>query len=1265
MSVSTKYFPFLMGLGQSTDDRLLEPGRPRAIENLAIRKRGRLGMRYDYDTLPMTTQLGGVVSFFDLASFGDRLLAFGEASGLYTPLAAADVYSFENRALYAWRSSGQFEVPHLPLAGHLRNMGALSQRPLTITQYDLAAGNGLVCLVALEVDIFANTLISVHVFNPATDSTVLYEDIFVAASGGKFPRVVCTGTKFFIGYVDGTTPKLWRYDPAVDTILTALPDPAAAGGAINCFDMSLAHTGGTFWMAYGRTGPLTRVHGFDVNGTETHDFAGPAVLANAITVLTEFTIGGVGRINLAVVVNGTNAVNMSTYLTATSALQTNTPAMYAGALSQVAMAVNGLQASPNITANYQRLILGIQSVTAEGFVSSTHVVVSPAGTFPYYNARLNSKSLTAKSRTIYGVFLTEGLDGSGTHLLMNQSYDNPFFLYEPAATADRLTAALSSIFQLQNLAFDAATGLVYWGRLIVSQTGTSRPIVSELPLAATDRRQTALLGDCLYISGGILSVYDGRALAEAGFIDRSVCSTPTPTAGGSLDLLGVYQFVVVFEYYDAKGNRIQSPPSDVVTGTLTAANRSLIVGATGSHSVRSDFDIVGTFGNVSRPPSIVLYRTKNNSGGNLTFYRDQAIPDTGVPGQQVQFTSTQSDLLLGANEILYTQGERGAQSGPLPFVAPEGCASLVASADRILSGGLASSSSVEESRPLLTGEETNWSDSIGFQRAVRGRVLAVARLDERRIIFTETELFEMDGPGLDDNGIGDIGAPRRLPSDVGLYGGRLGWRSMAECSLGIFFQGLADQIYLLPRGGVTPQAIGIDVQDLLAAFPTITSAVYMAADQTVRFTCNNVGLTDSIQLLYDVTQEQWVTEGPYGVPTAAAAQYQGRLVTLQNNVVRQQRAAHPPASVIANAWRSGTIHPFGLGQFGHILNYQFYGEYQGDCAIRAIATYDDTTVEILDTYEVNAVGASVALFQTNNRFFTGTGNATTQLTVGGPASFKFTPNQIKCESVRVDFEVSSPFPNVISQSGLITGAGVAATSIALTLPAFRAIGDRVVVVINLSNPGAGIVSAAGWTSRLFTAFGALHQVNVLERILDGSEASTVTFSWGIGTTAILNAWTLRNSHPTASIELSTAVSSGVTSRNTVALTPSWGLKNTRWLSSMAASSNPTNLAAPDFPAVPNCVSQFLSQHRGTTQGATNVSANLDGALRTFDMAAAVATMPSLSTPWLVDAATDMMALTIAIRPSDTVPSAGLVYHYWAMDVEDAGKSALKSPLQMG
>jgi hypothetical protein len=1253
MSVTTKYFPFLMGLDQTVDDRLLEPGRPRAIENLAIRKKGRLGMRYDYDSLGITLQNSGTWTPFDLATIDSRLLAIGERTNLgFSPLGSAQLFSFENQPGYAWRAVEVLGTPCLPLGMHLRGIAQAVQRQDTVDRFDVAAGSGRVCTVWFN----STTGVSVHIVDTTTNATLLFQYLTLGAA--TLPRVVCIGSIFFIGCVDaGTTPKLFRFNPATDSLLTALTDPAAAGAAITCFDMSVAHEGTTFWMAYGRTGPTTRVHGFDSAGTETHDFAGPAVLCDAITIFTEATIAATGRINLACVINGTGAVNMSTYLVATSALQTNTPALFANAISQVGMSINGSGLTPNIVVSYQRGL----DIQLTNFTSSTHANTA-SGNYLYESCKLNSKQLTINSRALIGVRLVEASDGSGTNMLLHYYTDSGLTLIAvpciPSAVADRLIAAQSNVFHLQNIARDASTNLGYWCRSVVSTDGKSGITVSEVPIATQDRRQTAQIGDCLYIAGAIVSVYDGRVIAEADWLDRPVTTFVSQAATGALALLGVYQFVALFEGYDAHGNRVQSAPSDVLTVMLTGANNSITVSVTGPHTLRNKLLVYsGTFASIVNNPRIVLYRTQNNNGGNLTFFRDQSVVVT-VEGRAVTFVSIQTDTALGAGDILYTQGARGALSGPLPFVAPEGCASLAVSADRVLTGALDAAQNIEESRPLFVAEQVNWNDGIGFQRSVRGQILAVARLDERRIAFTATELFEIDGPGLDDNGNGDIGAPRRLPSDVGLFGGRLGWRSMVECSFGILFQGLADQIYLLPRGGVTPQPIGISVQDRLAAFPSITAAVYMASDQTVRFTCNNSATapTDSIQLIYDIIQREWVTEGPFGVATAAAAPLQNRLCVLQGGVVRQQRTSHPPAALIANAWRSGTLHPFGLGQFGRVLGYQFYGEYRGDCLLRCIATYDDQTVETMKPAEVNAFTLTGEPNAAGN--FSPTLTTTTPvLSAGSPFSFKFTPNQIKCECVRVDFEVDIPFPNVIA--AIPATANTAVNAVNLTLSPLRQAGDRVVVIMNLSNSGANVPGAAGWTTRFDSILGGgtSSRQTVFERILDGSEVSPLAITWtGTATAAFVLSWTLRNSHPTAPIEVANLATAAATTNPGPLLAPSWGSANTRWIAAICLEDR--TISTSNLIVTPDAFGG-----RGIASAAINVIANLSGQSLGGDRALAAASLSPGAWGWVE--ASQSRAFTIAIRPNPSIASEALVYHYWAMDVEDAGKSALKSPLQMG
>ncbi len=1274
MAVSTKYFPFSKGLMQSDDDRLLEPGRPRAIENLVILKNGRLGMRFDYDALPSTIT-GGASSpkFLDLHNLGDGLIALGTANvgADVGPVdAVRSAFGYIGQPSFAWRALAQGALSEATLA---RNVGQITLQSTDVTQVDVAAGGGLVALVwQTQFNPGIGQVISLHVFDPLTGITVFYGDVFIGTSlGFALPRIVFAGTKFWFcaTSLDDKRIALSSFDPATGTVSASSNIDAASANAVIALDLSVSNEGTSFWAAFGRVGSTTGVRGYSTAGALTFTAVGPAVLIDAISIFAEAT-NGTNRVNLCIVRDTTTNVDLYTYVPPTTSPIVTTVNIFTPdhSLSQVGMCIRS-----TVNNNVVFLFQDGADVKQRLVDDTTHAVGGSSQKYTLPNVRLNSKHANIRGQRFAATIIQESL--STTDQLTHFLYQFPNFWSSsnllagsrPAAVVDRLIGAACNPVHLPTIAFDASTLKSYWARTYhASDANSGQPIVTELALVSPERRQSTQMGDVLYIAGGVLSACEGRCIAEAGgFLSRPVIVSAVDQSGGSIPL-GTYQMVAVFEIVDSQGNLLQSAPSDVFTFVHSTLNEIVITVIT-QHSFWDSYDLTGNISQIVGNPYLVIYRTLDSSAGNLTFFREKTfnIRINSSPGSTtfaIELTASNATLSQGA--VLYTQGARGELSGPLEFNCPEPCTSLAGSADRILSGGLPNQSALQESRPLFPGEQIEWSEELGFFRNARGQLLAVARFDERRLLFTSREIFEVDGEGVDDNGIGDIGAPRRLPSDVGLYGGQLGWRSMVECSIGLMFQGLSNQIYVLPRGGTVPQPIGVSVQDYLAAFPTITSATYIQLDKTVRFTCNNLANSDSIFLLYDVLHSEWLTEGPFGFPTLASAKLADRLVVIQNNTVKQQRSTQPPAALIPNAWRSGSIHPFGLGQFGHIKNYQFYGEYRGDCLLRCNAFYDDSsTPEAMNIFEVNAV-TFVSVANAPASHFTAPVLQTPRV-IGDPASFKFTPNQMKCECVRVDFEVDVPFPNVIDIFASNSTIGV--NNFNVTLAANRAIGDRVIIALYVKVAGATVNTPAGWNQRQSVSNFQDARLNVFERILDGSEASTLNITWNssIGSVFVIS-WTIRNSHPTAPIEVLSNFTTGLpllTSMNlTGTLTPSWGLKNTRWLSCLSLGSVDSvanGLSATNIAQVP---SRF---ERGRIVANTSATPALQGIHAGLDVARAVASLAAADTQWAWVTPSTPIVTVIAIRPSDSLPSAGLVYHYFSMDVEDAGKSALKSPLQMG
>lgn len=974
MSYETRFFSFDSGYHQETDDRMLDPGMPRVIENLRKLKNGALAMRLDYDALAVTTPSGNGCKLFDVHEFNSRLIGFGCVSSGSIPI---DLYEFVNQPQFAWRPTDFEEAPRLCLLTNLRNMGRVPGQSVSASVVDVAAVGGLVCMVFV-----GSQGVTAHVFDPATDSTVFIQT-FVSASS---PHVCAVGSgstrRFFVSLKPsaGTSVSLYRYDPVVDSGFVQLTDAFSAGGTVSHHDAMTAELGNEFWVGIARNGtPAITLKRFDLTGTEVQSITGPAVSVDHFAVF-----GQLQRVHL-LAVESDGHVDLYTYELGGGTLEHSTTDLVSGNV-----VVTTRQPTLNASGDGQRLLILMQNgadIVTHARFPATHV---DDGYRVWANTTLNSKPLKAANTEFFAGFQQETNKAAAT----GSNYIGCVGIRQTQATemvcayTDKLIGARldDSGNRMATLAVDWLTGKCYWARTIVDDDGRSYPVVSEFLVGAANRRQTALVGDVLYIAGGVVQACDGRQIFEAGFFERPRILSASGTTGGSKRGGAIKQLAVVVESFDAKGKKTESSPGEIKSVTLGASDTAIAITIAGPHSYRQN----GTNQRYGSGVRVVVYETLDTRKGDFTLQRGGStlVPNHGQFGATLSLTLTQSDTNLEDNDVIYTQGDRGELSGPLPFDSPEPATYIVASADTALTGGCPEGSRVQESRPQFIGEELNWSDEVGFQRDTRGDVLAVWRLDERRIIFTAAEIFEQDGEGLDDNGQGDLGAPRRLPSDVGLYGGRTGWQSLVEFREGLFFQGKADLIYLLPRGGTVPEP-QLAIRSILAAYPTITSASYIPQTESVRFTCNTADGTDGVVLVYDASHKEWYTEGPFGAPLVAGCGYQGRAVIVIAGVAYRQRATHPPATFIAQRWKSGPLHPSGKGKWGDVFGTHFYGTYRGAFQIQCVMHYDGGAT---------ATGGATETLETAQ--FTG-------LADGDQVHYRFAGNQMQCEHYEVEFIVTA------------------------------------------------------------------------------------------------------------------------------------------------------------------------------------------------------------------------------------------------------------------
>lgn len=927
--MSRVVIPFSSGVREDVDPKVMPQGALKRVENLRMRSDGRLEPRFGYTTLATTVQGGGVLIPRDLVAFNGRLLALASTSN--GP--PKDIYEYVNQDGFAWRPTDADHEQRLCPVTSVRDVGRPPMQSESVTVSDVGAYGGLVCLTWQT-----SAGVLVHIFDPATDSTIEMAQI----EDRQYGRVcVANGIFFVVCMVTAdNSVELYRFDPATDDNLTQIADAFAAGDDITALDATASQDGLTFIVGVGRDTPTTTIGLFSGAGALTQTIVGPAVEAFTLTVFRQSA-----RAHLVVCEASDRHIDLYTYTVPAGALENTSLDLDSSFVCNMQVGICLDFGGTNLFLAYGTVDLTAPFDNEVRFLRinpSTHVVA--AGVAEWHWVILNSKPLATDSATIFAAVL---LDASQPATISNLI---GFAETQQIGCVTEPSVALGAFQTYRaHISYDSTTDKYYSVKYVQDKNGSAVPVVAELVIESSERRQTAVIDNQLYLAGGAPQSFAARQVVEAGFLSRPLIVSTTPGSVGSITPSTTYQVCAIYEWTDEQGRLHSSEPSEVIEVEMGPTDDSILVEVTKPLSLRCNATNQVFGGSVS----VVIFRSLASPDKQLL--RDEASYVSAAAlsafGDIIQINLTRADESatpgagLNEQEVLYTQGSSGARSGPNPFVSPLPCRYIWASADKLLTGGLPSDSQVQESRPVFPVEPVTWTRNLGGIASATERVLAVARLDDRRFAWTASAIFEFTGDGLDINGSGDVGLPRRLPSPGGLYGGDLGWRSLVETSVGIFFQMASDAIYLLPRGGGAPTHIGHPVADTLRSYPIIAATCYVRSEQLVYFLCNASPESEGSlarTLVYDLEYQQWFVDTEVQVGAFhGACEFGGRLVRLKSTAVQLEDSAQPPSVFVETLVETGSLYPFGQGGQGQIDEIQLYGEFRGNCVITASLSFDD------------------------------------------------------------------------------------------------------------------------------------------------------------------------------------------------------------------------------------------------------------------------------------------------------------------------------------
>ncbi len=913
--------PLDSGINEGVDPRLMPQGKLRRVQNARLARDGQLRVRPGYSVLPATSYGAADMVAYDLVAYNDRLLALGDCLGLGYGYPTDVLALLDSGAAARWTPTTQLSTVTMGRITGARDIGSPPDQLGGARSWSVGASGGYVTLAwnntsgaafgyFMLLDPEHNQALFVE-RNDGTSNTPCHQIRVVADSQGD--RSYVLGTSDTNAGLN-VAIVIYATDKASSTHATVI----GLGSDVTVFGSApISGTDGLVFAAHllddrvvfrGETNNLGPRFTVTLTSTVATDVAVEADATDNKATLG-IIVGGVPQL---FTYNLTTGVEIGTGPHTAAGLTTG-----ATRIAIVRRSATTLLVMCNTGAGGTDRIVFATYTTA----TQTFSAVSTIG-----GAQMASTPMVHSGAAILAIDWQELGGDSTPATLVSVDLDgtaNPRLA--PALGKDLEITSFDSD-TLPEIVLDPQTGLYYWANAPVNNDGEPLPLATEMALGSSERRQTAQLGNLLYIAGGRLGQYDGRQLVEQGFLQRPVIVSATAEShSGSMTASGNYHYQMIWEWEDSDRNTVRSAPSPLVQVTLGGSDNAVALAIPAPTTLRRALSAVA-MGSVVRAR---IYRTVDG-GASLLLTATHAFTSAV---ELVTVHDVTSDAGLAGQEAIYVQAQT-----PLGNHASPPADRVAVGNGRIIVAGQPQRDRWEVSKPLQPSEPAAMAPPgiIAFSGRIRGDIEAVVAQGQSYLLFTRREVWVLSGSGPDLNGQGSFFPEQRLLVEGGMRVG--GWRSIAETSQGTFFQLDDAKLYVL-GGSSGVHWIGHDVQDTMDLYPVIVAAQHVAHQQMVAFALQNEAGDAGTLLLYDLRRQVWL-EDPVGV-VDSLAEYQGRIAYVQGGLVYLEDDAAGAGAVPSVLAETGSIPMASVLGAGGIERVLVLGIYQDDCTIELLASYDD------------------------------------------------------------------------------------------------------------------------------------------------------------------------------------------------------------------------------------------------------------------------------------------------------------------------------------
>ncbi len=356
---------------------------------------------------------------------------------------------------------------------------------------------------------------------------------------------------------------------------------------------------------------------------------------------------------------------------------------------------------------------------------------------------------------------------------------------------------------------------------------------------SNEARRCARLGNTLYISGGQVLQYDGRAPVELGFHVGAYRFDLFNTAAGALPA-GTYAYKATLRSMNGVGE-VDRSTSFGVGNAGVAANS------------KPQFHFNSIWTTLKTNITMEMWRTTVNPSEDSPYYlvtgADPA--DTSNPNRYIPIdltTYSTADLDDNMLDAVASVNEANPENGSvLESIAPPPASIVIASDTRLFLAGVAGDPDrIWYSKQRNDGEVASFHESLTVNvPAPGGRITALAILQETLVVFRERAIYLLPGDGFDNAGGGSNYGPARVASTE--YGA-VNQESVALVPDGLLFKSSKGWC-LLTRAWSVDEKVGLPITAYNSETPLAVDV--MPAQHQVRV------LMASRMLVWDYLVNQW------------------------------------------------------------------------------------------------------------------------------------------------------------------------------------------------------------------------------------------------------------------------------------------------------------------------------------------------------------------------------------------------------------------------